>query len=50
MFAVVESPAEENGGGGVGSEIAWCVAGDSTGGGYFLPGFLVKCRSGGSYE
>ena len=43
VFAVVESPAEENGGGGVCAENAWGVAGDSRNGGYFLPRFLVKC-------
>ena len=50
VFAVVESPAEENGGGGVCTEIAWCVAGDSTDGGYFLSGLLVKRRISRAYE
>ena len=49
VFAVVESPAEENGGGGVCTEIAWCVAGDSTDGGYFLSGLLVKRRISRAY-
>ena len=47
VFAVVESPAEENGGGGVCAEIAWGVAGDSTDGGYFLPGSWLSAGLSG---
>ena len=50
VSAVVESHAEANGGGGVCTEIAWCVAGDSTDGGYFLSGLLVKRRINRAYE